>query len=454
MLKSTWGADSLRARFARGTVWSIAGAVISQGLTLIASIVTARILGKAGFGELGMINSTVGMFGTFAGFGLGLTTTKYVSEYRSNEPQKAGRIIALASLVAAISAGLLSVGMLLFAPFIATCALAAPRLAGELRIGAFLLFLNTVNGVQTGTLSGLEAFKAIAQSNLARGLLSFPLIIGGVWLWRLPGAVFGLVLASGIGWLFNHLFLKRKCHAAGIVVERRCIWQERDILSRFTFPAFLANAAMGPVAWLANAMLVNQRNGYAELGIFNAAYQWRTAMLFLPGLVGQVVLPMLSSLQSARHQNSVRKMVLGAMGLNALFVSPALLLILLLSNRIMAFYGHGFASEGAVLIIMAITAGLYAVETPVGDIIAASGRMWLGASTNLGWACVLLTSSWFLLRLGWGARALATAYLVAYTVHAIWTFWVASIILSDRDRDAGGIDPDSYLRGIDVNAGV
>ena len=61
-------ANSLRARFTTAAFWSIAGAVISRGCVLLASIACARLLGKTGFGELGMIQSTVGVFGIFAGF--------------------------------------------------------------------------------------------------------------------------------------------------------------------------------------------------------------------------------------------------------------------------------------------------------------------------------------------------------------------------------------------------
>lgn len=450
ILKNAWRSDSLKARFARGTAWSIIGAVISQGLTLGASVVTARILGKTGYGELGMINSTVGMFGTFAGFGLGLTTTKYVAEYRTSDPQKAGRIIAMASVIAAISAGLLSLVMVVFASVIATRTLAAPSLAPELQIGALLLFLNTADGVQTGTLSGLEAFKAIAQSNLVRGLLAFPVMIGGVLIWHLPGAVLGLVLASGIGWLINHVILRRKCRAFGIPVGSRGIWQEHRILTSFTIPAFLSNAAVGPVTWLANTILVNQPHGYAELGVFSAANQWRSAMVFLPRLVGQVVLPMLSSLQGDDNQGSVRKMVLSAMGLNAIFTLPALLPILFLSGPILAFYGPGFASQGEVLILMALAAALYSIETPVGDIIAASGRMWLGAYINVGWAVVLLLASWLLLRIGWGASGLAAAYLMAYVIQGLSTFWAANRILAAKPGWDESVRPEDDFGEIDV----
>jgi len=428
-INTLWKGDSLRARFARGAVWAFIGTAISQGLTLISSIVTARFLGNTGFGELGIINSTVGMFGTFAGFGLGLTTTKYVAELRAEEPDRTGRIIGLATLVATISGGLMSLGLFIFAPLLAAHTLAAPPLATELRIGSLLLLFNALNGVQTGTLSGFEDFKAIAQSNLVRGVLSFPTMIVGVFLWRLPGAVWGLVLSSAIGWLINHAILLNKSRNARIRVTYTSVWREGRVLWHFTLPAFVANASVGPITWLTNTLLINRPNGYAELGVFNAAYQWRTAMLFLPSLIGQVVLPMLSSLQGEKGRQSARNILLGAVVLNGTIVLLALLPILFLGNRIMALYGPSFASRGAVLWITGVTAGLYAVETPVGDVIAASGRMWLGALMNVGWACTLFGSAWFFLQYERGADGLASAYLAAYLVHAIWTFWFANRVL-------------------------
>jgi O-antigen/teichoic acid export membrane protein len=95
----------------------------------------------------------------------------------------------------------------------------------------------------------------------------------------------------------------------------------------------------------------------------------------------------------------------------------------------MALYGPGFASRGTVLRITVITAGLLAIQTPVGNIIVATGRMWLGTLMNLGWASVLLISTRLFLRCGWGADGAAGAYLIAYLVHTIWTFWFAGSVL-------------------------
>ncbi|PQP33980.1 polysaccharide biosynthesis protein, partial [Desulfobacteraceae bacterium SEEP-SAG9] len=50
-------ASDVGSRLARGVFWSTAGVVISRGLMLAASVLVARMLGKTGYGELGMIQS-------------------------------------------------------------------------------------------------------------------------------------------------------------------------------------------------------------------------------------------------------------------------------------------------------------------------------------------------------------------------------------------------------------
>ena len=58
---------SVGSRLIKGFSWSVAGSAISQGLTLLASIVVARYLGKIQYGELGIIQSTLTTFAMFGG---------------------------------------------------------------------------------------------------------------------------------------------------------------------------------------------------------------------------------------------------------------------------------------------------------------------------------------------------------------------------------------------------
>src|SRR6516162_2133769 len=99
---------TLRGRFVVGAFWSVAGAMISRGFLLAASVVCVWFLGKEGFGALRMIQSTAGMFGILAGLGLGITATKFISELRRLDPLRTGRILALSAAASFVSGSVIT----------------------------------------------------------------------------------------------------------------------------------------------------------------------------------------------------------------------------------------------------------------------------------------------------------------------------------------------------------
>jgi O-antigen/teichoic acid export membrane protein len=63
----------------KNSFWSVSGAIFLQGLTFIAYIIVARSVDKETFGDFGLVKSTVNTFAMYALFGIGMTTTKYIS---------------------------------------------------------------------------------------------------------------------------------------------------------------------------------------------------------------------------------------------------------------------------------------------------------------------------------------------------------------------------------------
>ena len=80
-----------------------------------------------------------------------------------------------------------------------------------------------------------------------------------------------------------------------------------------------------------------------------------------------------------------------------------------------------------VLAILAVAAGLFIVQSPVGQLVTAAGRMWIGLAMNLAWGLILVGVSALLL--GQGAAGLATARAVAYLAHAASSLAAAVMIL-------------------------
>lgn len=429
----------LAARVARGASWSVIGTGISRGLGLLSSILIARLLGRDVFGELGTIQSTVGMFGTFAGFGMGLTATKYVAEFRVPTPAKTGRIIALSSLVAWCSGVVLALLLYGLAPWLAAHTLAAPQLARSLRISAPLLLLGAVNGAQVGALAGFEAFRRLAKINLLGGLAAFPCLLAGAWWLGLDGAILGLVASQAwLCWL-THKGLCEEAALAGVPQGYGGALKEVQIVWQFTVPALFSSILLGPVNWTCNTLLVNQPGGYGQMGIFNAANQWFNALLFLPGILGEAALPVLS--ERLRNGDGAKSAAVLSLyiKLNLIVVAPLVLGGALVSPYIMALYGAGFAGAWPTLVVVLATAGILAALTPVAQIIAASGRMWMGSLMNLGWAVCFVSLTWLFVDAG--ALGLATARLSAYILHSLWTFGFVALLLRRASRQAAIVPP-------------
>ena len=420
-------ASPVRLRFALGSFWSLSGTIIARGFGLISSIFVARILGREGFGELGMIQSTIGTLAMFAGFGLGLTAIKYVAEFREKDPPKAARIIALSSAVS-IGTGLFMASLLaVSADFLAERALSAAHLAGILRVSALLLLLGALNGSQTGALSGFEAFRAIAGVNIAAGVFSFPLVVAGAYWKGLEGVVWGLVGSTGINCLLNHIVLRKEAARAGVKLVRKDFLKEWSILHEFSLPAVLGSVMVGPANWICNAMLANQPRGYTEMGIFNAANQWRTAILFLPGVVGSVVLPILSNLQSPDDRTRYNKILWYNILLAGVVSFGGALIISLFASLIMKVYGRGFESGQPVVIWLCFSSVFSSISAVIGYSIASDGRMWWGVFLNFLWALVLVGTAWVFISKG--ALGLALSNFVAYGIHLLTLCFYASYFL-------------------------
>ena len=414
-------ADSLRARFAVGAFWSVFGAVISRGFLLAASVVCAWSLGKEGFGALGMIQSTAGMFGVFAGLGLGITATKYVSEFRRQDPTKAGRILALSAFAAFIWGSVITGLLILLAPFLAEHVLAAPQLAKPLAIGSGLVFFGAINGAQTGALAGFEAFQTIARVNMYAGVVSFPLIVLGVSRGGLKGAIWGSVAALFINWALNNRALRRECAKANISYQFAGCRPELDILHHFSLPAFLGSILVVSAIWLCNALLARHPQGYAELGLYAAADKWRVAIVFVPTYVFAMVVPVLSNLHGESDGAGFRTVFRATLQLNASLALLAALVIAAFAAPIMAVYGNSFRGGQTVLIVLALSAIAEVLNAILGQPLIAARQMWWRFGFDVLLFAVLVGLAWVLIP-KWGALGLAASYGVAYACASLAIF--------------------------------
>ncbi len=412
-------ASPLSVRLARCVFWSLVGAVLARGLGVASSIIVARVLGITAFGEFTIIQSTVGLFGTFAGLGLGITATKYVAELRERDPLCCGRVIGLILLVATAGGIVAGAALLLFAPWLAAHTLAAPQLAPLLQAGSALVLCNTLQGVYSGALGGFEAFKKVAQVNWMGALLGLPLMVLCTFVAGLPGAVWGSVFQVALGCAIGHFALSQEAAQRNIKLSYAPMRADCHILWRFSLPAFLSSTLSGPANWICNTLLVNQNQGYKEVALLNAANQWRNFLIFLPMTMTSVLVPMFSSLYHAGQRDEFDKLLRRNMAINVGLCLALSGPLVFFAATILDWYGPGFRRGVPVFLLILAGTAVTAASNLFSRAMQATGRAWIEMTFAALWAAVLILACVLLIPI-YKAFGIACAQVIAGLVLAVW----------------------------------
>ncbi len=417
--------SDIAIRMSSGVFWSLFGAILARGLNLIAFIIVARILGEIKFGQIGIIQSTISMFQIFASFGMGITATKYIAEYRNSDLEKTRKIILLSGYVSLSMGVIFALLIYIFANKLAIT-MSEPSLAVLIKISALILFLDSINGVQLGILSGYERFQQIAKANIYSGMLYLPAIIFFLLWGDVKGVIWSLVLLSMLRNIFFHWYVRGILNQLRVnfLNFTRDIFTEINVLFSFSLPTIMSNVLISPITWICNAILVAQPFGYAEMGVFNAANQWKVLVMYLPGFVGRVSFPILSQLYGKNLTKQFRKLLRINLYFMALISFSIALLIAAFSKFIFGFYGEAFVNKNIVLIIMVFVGALIAINTMIGQAINSEGKAWLNLFLNIIWGTILLVMTCYLKNRG--ALGLAYANITASTVHFVFSYFLIS----------------------------
>ncbi|MBI5204618.1 MAG: oligosaccharide flippase family protein [Nitrospirae bacterium] len=420
-LKGRLAETPLAYRLAKGAFWSLAGGIGLRALTFAVSIIVARTIGKEGYGELGIVQSTLGMFGTLAGFGLGTAATKYIAEYRLKDPAKADRIASFSMLFAFFCSGVMSVACALMSPWLASTTLNRSEIAPLLLAGALLLFISTMGGVFSAILAGFEAFKPIAKINIWYGITALLITYPLVYFYKVEGAIASLTISAAVSLILSAIATRKEYRKYNISSKfDKAAFQEWPVIWKYALPATIIGLLGAPVAWVTNAILVNQPGGYGEMGLFTAANQWRMAVIYLLPMLMSAMLPVMSETHGRSDKTDFKRIVSLNFRIAWLVALPITVIIISLGVPAAALFGKQYLDAAPIITILMISVFLHIINLSVASAIAGSGRIWIGTLMNLGWAVVMIISSLiFIPRLG--GQGLAISYALSYTVHGICT---------------------------------
>lgn len=404
-------------------MWSLMGNLLPKAAIFLTSIFLARILNVEKFGDLGIVRSTINMFTVFATVGLGLTATKYISEYFNQnikDLKKTAEIISLSNFFSLSFGLIVTLLVVVFSDSISENIIKKPELQNDVIIGALMLLFNSLNASQIGILAGFQKYKSIAINSLVSILISFPIQILGAYYYEIEGALLGFSVNFVVLYILNKIVISRFLKQNGIKVVFFQFKNQLSIFYRFTLPSSFSGLMVTPITWFITVLLIRSENGSFNLGIFEAANQIKMVIIFIPLALSNVLLPIL---MENKNSNKLNEIINKNLMLNFIISSLICIVICFLSNFVMGLFGKEFSRFSSTLIYLSISTVFMAVNNVIGQIIASRDKMWVGFVFNLCWGIVLVFLSYiFIYKYNFGPDSLALAYLFAYLLHTIWQF--------------------------------
>ena len=401
----------------KGTFWLTLGTLLSRALLSIAYIFLARILSTDEYGQYGMLKSTIDNFYVFASMGIGLTTTKYISEYKNSDKKAASSILGTSLITVLLLGTALALLIYLFSTYISTNLLQAPQLSNLLNLVALIIVFSSVNGIQNGALLGTQSFDKIAFVNIIQGVLLFLGICIGGYLYGVFGAVVGNLISIILLSLIVQYMLKVECNKIDLSISLNNWKQSLKIIYKFALPASLSTIITAPTIWILNTMLVKTQNGYSELGVYSAVVVVATAIQMFNGSINSVLLPIFLSNEAEKTPkkeffNYFGTWIISLLVALPFFVFPEIV-NLILGNKY-AIYGTDIKW---ILSFTLFSTLIIAQRQGLSRDLIIKNKMWLSVFSMGQWA--ITTYICFLYLMPYGALGFAGAFCIGYVINAI-----------------------------------
>lgn len=327
------------------------------------------MLGSSIFGEYGAIKNTLVSIAIFSTFGLGYTATKYVAELKNRNQIGIKGFIRKSLIITLIISFIFCIVTIIFSNYISLEVLKAPNLSTILRYVAVWIVFNALTTLQIGILSGLGMYKEMARINTYVGIVTFLLSILLTYFFGFDGAILALLIAQIYNW---YLYYKSLNNSYSDGFDSSVEVSYLDIL-RFCTPIAMQEMVYSFSSWLSYLILIHHAS-YSEFGIYSASLQWSSLVLFIPGVLRNVILSNLSKSNVDTEDSKILKQMIL---INLFCTILSIIIIMLAQNIILTIYGRSFLELKNVLLLALLTTIFISVSNIYTQAYMSKGKNWL-----------------------------------------------------------------------------
>jgi len=414
-LRNRMATSSVFRRLVGGVAWSVLGTGSSKVLTFVAFILVARSLGEKAYGEFGFVRQTALMFLSFSAAGVGTAATKYIAELLSTDGKRVGRIIGLSYLFTFCTAMVISGVLYVAAPWLCEAWLKKPQIVTEMRIGAVLLFIQTMVATQVGVISGFQNFRGLAVASFISGLFVIPGCVLGVRLGGTCGALLGLLVCGGLNFVVQSAVIFRSTRKHRLRYDFFGAFRERGILWRYNLPTLLSNLVFIVAYWYCQTILIASPTSAADVGIAYAALDIHVMIQYFPLLAGSVFLPVLSQCSASTYWKTVRLYLAATLAFTLLSILP----VIVFSRSILSLFGSPFMAGVPTLIMICLFLIPYLLNNVFRVVLQSRGDQWRTFLFQAIFAWVAVCVCQILVGMNWGSLGFAVGLFAGAMVQLV-----------------------------------
>jgi O-antigen/teichoic acid export membrane protein len=331
------------------SLWLLIGNSIGRLAMFLANIFAARMLSQEAFGQFAMIRNTISSIEGLISGTFGSTIIKEVAQANHKEKENLPYILSTIFILNIVIAFVISIFIFFYANFIVEkFLLNNTNLINALYIGIFILLSTTFSSLIQNILIGFEEFKKLATLSIITSIVSIPTIFMLIYFFKLYGALLGITFYFAFDFCMKYIYYK-KINIHTIFQYSQLKKYTKNILL-ISAPLFLSMLINLFSFWYLRILVVNESNGFKEIAIFDAAYQWLTVIMIITGATTNVALSMLSKIN-----NNHSKIFYINLLINFLISFFFALFFIIFSKEIMSIYGENYKDGYFVLSILSVT---------------------------------------------------------------------------------------------------
>jgi O-antigen/teichoic acid export membrane protein len=295
---------SIRA-LAKGGSVLFAGLVIELGISFLATLIIARVLGQVGFGAVSLGRTTMTLLSTVLLLGLDTGVGRYLPR-QSDEEHRRGVLVSAAQIALPLS--VVAGGVLIVAaPVLATAVFDDPSIAPVLRVFGVAVPFAALMKLAVGAVQGSQrALPKVLIRNIGQpvtrflGIAVVLAVLTGTG--RVVGVAWAYVLSYGIAAAVGVYFLAR---LTPLFSRVRAAPMRREMLA-FSAPLALTMAMSILLSDLDTVML-GAFGTTGAVGVYNVVYPLAELLIVALSSFAFVFMPVLSELDENGARGEMRR---------------------------------------------------------------------------------------------------------------------------------------------------